>query len=35
MNPDTYVEEEHWSFVTTVAYMRVALGTLEGYGTQL
>jgi hypothetical protein len=27
MDLDTYIEEEHWSFVTTLAYMRVALGT--------
>jgi hypothetical protein len=27
MDLDIYVEEEHWSFVTTLTYMRVALGT--------
>jgi hypothetical protein len=26
---NTYVEEEHWSLVTTLAHMRVALGTCE------
>jgi hypothetical protein len=29
MDPDTYVEEEHWSLVITMAHMRVALGTCE------
>jgi hypothetical protein len=30
MDLNTYVEEEHWSLVTTLVHMRVALGAREG-----
>jgi hypothetical protein len=29
MDPDTYVEEKHWSLVTILAHMRVASDTGE------
>ena len=35
MDPDTYIEEEHWSLVTTLACIRVALGTRRTCGTQI
>jgi hypothetical protein len=30
IDPNTYVEEEHWRFVTTLVHIRVELGACEG-----
>ncbi len=35
MDPDTYVEEEHWNLVTTLAHMLRSIGHRMTCGTLL